>query len=132
MASDPTAYPDATIVFITDTIAGQGWQGSGVLIAPDEVLTASHVVYNSIAGEASDITVTPAYDAGYAPYGSATGTTIHYEAIQDQNETISNAQSQFDFAVIHLSRPFADLGTMGLEANIRRPCKAGSMSATNP
>ncbi len=45
MADTDLAYPYDTIVRITDTIGGQMWQGSGVLIAPDEVLTASHVVY---------------------------------------------------------------------------------------
>ena len=30
--------------------------------------------------------------------------------------SISNDQSQYDYAVIHLSQSFAGLGTMGLEA----------------
>ena len=41
---------------------------------------------------------------------------VHYDYISDPNDTISNYWSQFDFAVIHLSRPF-DIGNMGLAAN---------------
>lgn len=115
--SDTTSYPYDTIAYITDTIAGQGWQGSGVLVSPDEVLTATHVVYSSTGGVASNITVTPGYNAGLAPFGSATATEIHYFAIQDPGDTISNQQSQFDYALIHLSKPFTGLGTMGLESD---------------
>jgi hypothetical protein len=50
--SDPASYPYDTIAYITDTIDGQGWQGSGALKSPDEVLTPSHVVYNSTCASA--------------------------------------------------------------------------------
>lgn len=43
MAFDPTTYPYDTVVRITDSLG----QGSGVLVAPDEVLTASHVVHDT-------------------------------------------------------------------------------------
>jgi len=117
MAFETTTYPYDTVVYITDTIGGQGWQGSGVLISPDEVLTASHVVYSSIYGAASDITVVPAYNAGSEPFGAATGTYIHYFQIQDPGDTITTQQSQFDYAVIHLSESFTDLGTMGIQSD---------------
>jgi V8-like Glu-specific endopeptidase len=119
MSFDSSLYPYDTVVHITDMIDGQGWQGSGVLISPDEVLTASHVVYNSTYGTASDIQVAPAYNYGAEPFGVTTGTYIHYFTIQDANEVISNQQSQFDYAVIHLAQPFAYLGTMGLESNFQ-------------
>ena len=53
MPSDPALYPYDTIVFVTSTMGGRTVQGSGVLISPDEVLTASHVVYSSTYGAAS-------------------------------------------------------------------------------
>ena len=119
MAFDTTSYPFDTVVFITDTIGGEGFQGSGVLISPDEVLTASHVVYSSTLGAApaSSITVAPGYNAGSKPFGTATGTIVHYMPIQDPSGSITNQQSQIDFAVIHLSQPFTNLGTMGIESN---------------
>ena len=85
MAVDPTAYPYDTVVRITDTIGNTDYQASGVLISPDEVLTASHVVDIAGVGAASDIVVTPAYEDGTAPYGSADGTYVHYIPIDDVN-----------------------------------------------
>jgi V8-like Glu-specific endopeptidase len=119
MPADSTSYPYDTMVFITDTIGSGHFQASGVLISPDEVLTASHVVYSSTDGTASNIEVKPAYDMGTAPFGSAAGTFFHYNQIQDANDRISPQQSQSDYAVIHLSRPFTGLGTMGLLANFQ-------------
>jgi len=116
MSFDSSSYPYRTVVYITDTIGGAGLRGSGVLISPDEVLTASHVVYSSDSGPAADIRVTPAYSNGYAQFGSTTTTNFHYFQIQDPNDTISPFQSQFDYAVIHLSQSFSSLGTMGLLA----------------
>ena len=119
MSFDSSSYPFNTVVYITDDIDGQAWQGSGVLISPDEVLTASHVVYNSAYGPASDITVIPGYNDGTEPFGEAAGTYVHYFQIQDANDLISEQQSQNDYAVIHLSTPFTGLGTMGLESDFQ-------------
>jgi V8-like Glu-specific endopeptidase len=128
LAFDTTSYPYDTVVFITDTIGGQGFQASGVLISPDEVLTASHVVYSSTLGaaSASSITVTPGYNAGSKPFGTATGTIIHYMPIQDPSGFITNQQSQIDYAVIHLSQPFTSLGTMDIAPNF----PGGSVNVT--
>jgi V8-like Glu-specific endopeptidase len=117
MTINPSTYPYDTIVRITDTINGQGYQGSGVLISPDEVLTASHVVYIDGQGSATNIVVTPGYNDGTSPYGSVAGTTFHYFDIDDLNRVITNQQSQFDYAVIHLATPFSSAGTMGISAN---------------
>jgi V8-like Glu-specific endopeptidase len=116
MSYDATSYPYDTVVYITDMIGGQSWQGSGVLISPDEVLTASHVVYTEGIGAATDIVVSPGYNLGSSPYGSAQGTYIHYFQIDDAGDTISSDQSQYDYAVIHLSSSF-DVGSMGIESN---------------
>jgi V8-like Glu-specific endopeptidase len=114
---DTSAYPYDTVVHISDTIGGEPFVGSGVLISPDEVLTASHVVYAEGIGTAADIVVTPGYQVGYSPYGSAQGTVTHYFPIHDANDLIPYDQSQYDYAIIHLSSPFADAGTMGIESN---------------
>ena len=117
MPSDPAIYPYDTIVFITGTMGGRTVQGSGVLISPDEVLTASHVVYSSTYGAASRVIVSLGYDRGIAAIGSVAAATVHYNRILDPGDTISTQQSQFDYAVIHLSTPFTSVGTMGLQAN---------------
>jgi V8-like Glu-specific endopeptidase len=110
MTVNTTIFPYDTVVRITDTIGNQDYQASGVLISPDEVLTASHVVYTAGVGTATNIVVTPGYE-GSAPFGSAVGTTIHYNQIDDANDQITNYSSQYDFAVIHLSTSFTSIGT---------------------
>jgi V8-like Glu-specific endopeptidase len=117
MADNTSSYPYDTVVMITDTIGSQSWQASGVLISPDEVLTASHVVYIQGVGTANNIVVTPGYNDGSSPYGSADGTYFHYFPIDDANRSITNEQSQYDYAVIHLSTPFTSAGYMGIESN---------------
>jgi V8-like Glu-specific endopeptidase len=117
MSDSTSSYPYDTVVRITDTIGGESWQGSGVLISPDEVLTASHVVYIDGVGTATNIVVTPGYDDGSSPYGSVAGTSFHYEGIDDEDRSITNEQSQFDYAVIHLATPITSAGYMGLEAD---------------
>jgi V8-like Glu-specific endopeptidase len=110
-----------------------------VLIAPDEVLTVSHAVYISGVGTASDIAVSADYDDGSAPDGSSAGTYIHYLTVQDANGTITNQQSQYDYAVIHLDTPF-DVGTMALDSNFQGgavdvtgyPAWAGGVLVNNP
>lgn len=126
MPSISDVYPYDTIAYITDMIDGQTWQGSGVLIAPDEVLTASHVVYSSTYGVASNITVSLGYDSGNAAIGSTSAVAVDYNPIQDPNDTITTQQSQYDYALIKLATPFTGVGTMGLEADF--PSGAVSVS----
>lgn len=87
-----------------------------MLISPDEVLTASHLVYITGVGTATNIQVTADYSSGAKPFGTVQGISIHYINIDDANEMISNADSQDDFAVIHLAQPI-NTGVMSLEAN---------------
>ena len=113
MSPDSTNYPYSPVVFITDVIGNTEYRASGVLVAPNEVLTASHVVYQQGVGTATDIVVTPGYD-GAAPFGSAAATNIHYFTVADAGGTINNYASQSDYALIHLNQSFNDTGVMGL------------------
>ncbi len=117
MNLDPAVYPYDTVVRVTDVIGNYEVQGSGVLISPDEVLTASHVVYMQGIGTATDVVVAPSYNDGVAPFGTEAGAYFHYNAVDDTNGLISLQSSQDDYAVIHLAQPFADPGAMGYEAN---------------
>src|SRR4051812_47823622 len=94
-----------TAVRITDRQGSGGIQGSGVLIAPDEVLTAAHVVWNPVTGPATNIVVAPDYQQD-ALYGTARGIAVHYFPIAIRNDLIPFSQIQTDFAVIHLDRSF--------------------------
>ena len=112
MPSSTTVYPYNAVVYVTVNYPDFSGQASGVLISPDEVLTASHVVYSQDEGTASSITVSPGYNNGSTPYGSVSGVSFHYNPIDDSGDTISGYYSQYDYAVIHLSHPFTGLGTM--------------------
>ncbi len=103
---DPTQAPYTAVVRITDTIGGVRYLGSGVLISPDEVLTANHVSYKggAVTGLATDIDVGPGYNNGYGAAGDYVGTVTHYTAA-DNDPNISFADVQTDFSIIHLSMP---------------------------
>ncbi len=59
--------------------------------------------------------MTPGYNGvGDGPFGSASVTSYHYNQIDDTGDTITFAQTQSDFAVLHLSRPFTGLGTFAV------------------
>lgn len=111
-----TEFPYNTVAYINDTINGIFNAGSGVLVSPDEVLTASHMVWSSLGYAANNITVAPGYNGGSTPYGDYSGSWIHYYNISDANGSESLASSQYDVAIIHLSSPVST-GYMGLQSN---------------
>lgn len=103
--------PETAIVLIQDTLAGVTVSASGFLISPDEVLTASHILYDSGSRTtATNITVTPDPSTTGSPYGTYAGSTLpHYNAIADANDSINNnaAGVGMDFGLIHLTQPVA-------------------------
>ena len=112
--------PADSVVFITSlltpataTTPALYEQGSGVLIAPDEVLTAAHVVYGSSGNLLTGTLVSPGYQSSVV-YGVAAADTIHAEAFTDFTQ-LSGTQS--DFALIHLSTPITDVPVMALGAD---------------
>ena len=113
---DSTSFPYSTFVRIITTINGNQYQGSGVMISPDEVLTAAHVVWQTGAGLATNVQVTPGYSAGLAPFGTFSGTVTHYNAIDDTDDVIDESQIPNDFAVVHLSSP-TGAGSLPLDAD---------------
>lgn len=105
-APDLKSLPYNAIVRITETIDGNGWQGSGVLISPDEVLTAGHISYKSGNGGhvAENIEVVPNYQQGSEPFGAYVGTVAHYIPVINEPYITYDGMSQ-DYSIIHLSKP---------------------------
>ncbi len=101
---NPGITPNDGVLYITDKIGNDYWQGSGVLISPDEVLTASHVLFHVGDAPATDIEVTASANAN-EPATTTLAANIHYFPIDDTGGDISLATSQTDYAVIHLAHP---------------------------
>jgi V8-like Glu-specific endopeptidase len=104
------------VVYITDTIGEEDFQASGVLIAPNLVLTAAHVVYEAGVGTATNIVVSPGYDQGVAPFGSAYALSYNDNPVADYGDEESLSTSEDDLALIKLGTSFAgptifDLGS---------------------
>jgi V8-like Glu-specific endopeptidase len=85
--TDPASTYWRSIVYIESTFStGATFTGSGVMVGPNDVLTASHVLYMAQQGGAAvSVRVIPAYDPSpfSAPYGDLTSTSFHYFANYD-------------------------------------------------
>lgn len=100
--SATTTAPLNGIVYITSRIGSQTYQASGVMIAPNLVLTASHVVWETGVGSATTITVAPGYGSGIAPYAVAYGVSYNFNPIDDFNDQATIGSVEDDYAVIKL------------------------------
>jgi len=115
--SGNSSAPLNGIVYITDTIGSGRYQASGVLIAPDLVLTAAHVVWQEGVGSATNITVSAGYSQGAAPFGQAYALSYDYNATADAGgeETLSTTQQ--DYALIKLGSPVVGATSFALGSN---------------
>ena len=114
MTTTSTSPTDA-VVYVTSLVSSSASgdlyeQGSGVLIAPDEVLTAAHVVYDAAGHTFTDTEVSPGY-AGKVVYDVVAAQTIHAMPVADWTQLSGTAG---DFALIHLAAPITDVPVMAL------------------
>ncbi len=126
--SDPTAELWRSIVFIQINFpSGAAYGGTGVMVGPNDVLTASHALYMpDQGGAASSVIVTPA-NWGQAPYGQYTSNSFHYYTDFDpDNDKVlmpgdggpGLAGSEHDIAIVDLSTPVGNqTGWMQLDPN---------------
>ncbi len=120
VGSSYTTYPYRAVVYVTATFAnGKSVTGSGAMVGPNDVLTASHVVHDSALGAATTITVYAGRDGSSSPYGSATGRrTNYYEVDSNRDGLLSQFESQYDVAVVGLGTRLGDrTGWFGLNPN---------------
>lgn len=101
--SDTTASPFMTVCFIQVTYPdGTTGTASGTLVYSNVVLTAGHVIYESQhGGWATQIKVIPARNNTYEPFGYA----MANQATTNE-EWITNANSNFDWAILDLDSSF--------------------------
>jgi V8-like Glu-specific endopeptidase len=116
MPSDTQLPPNNAVVFIDATFPGGDEFGSGVLISPDEVLTASHIVFDSVHNEVASSIKVEGFDADAAHF-EASGLSGYFNPIQFTPDLISDEESQLDYAVIHLSSMINNPTTMGLSSD---------------
>jgi V8-like Glu-specific endopeptidase len=117
-------YPFSAVVSVTATFAdGSTSGGSGVMVGPNDVLTAAHVLYDDIRGAAVSVTVSPGYQASALGDGAPFGT---YEAAEWQyydwdfngDDLLTREESQYDVGLIGLSSNVGEqTGWFGIDPN---------------
>lgn len=111
----PLVYPYDAVCRITVTFSsGQQGQGSGVIIGPHTILTASHVLWQAPYA-ATAITVYPGYENGGA---SISGAWIdHYHTLNDSGDYIDPSGEYNDYAVIDVAQDLWQYGSFGILPN---------------
>jgi Ca2+-binding RTX toxin-like protein len=113
--------PYRAVAYIEATFPnGQTYTGSGYLVGPNDVLTASHVVYSvADGGLATSVTVYAGRDGASQPYGAVQGQRIDYfQTDLDGDGLFTRSDSEDDFAVIGLGTRLGDsTGTFTLDPN---------------
>jgi V8-like Glu-specific endopeptidase len=108
--------PFNDVVLITDVIDGQGWRGSGVIIGPHTILTASHMLWQQDLGmSASQVSVYPGYEPGNAPIAGQEA--WHFNMVDDSGGMMSQSASASDFAIIDVAADLSSYGAFGTLAN---------------
>src|SRR5689334_20770811 len=116
MPGDPTStFPYDCVVLIESpdpSAAGYYFIGSGVVIGPHTVLTATHVVYDVSSGVADqNIKLYPAWngmDPALGPGAISTTYKDHFNAIAaNPSGDLFQSQSAVDYAVIDTSYTFS-------------------------
>lgn len=113
VGSQNSIYPYSAIVYIEATYLASGhtYSGSGVIVGENDVLTASHVVYEADEGGVADIiTITPGKDGFSDPYGSFEYDLVNYfEVDNDSDGYIYAYESEYDIAILGLNEKIGDL-----------------------
>ncbi|MGO1121053.1 hypothetical protein ACTL6U_20295 [Rhodovibrionaceae bacterium A322] len=107
-------YPYSSVVYVTATFSsGQVLTGTGLIANENNVVTASHLVYNDLyGGRAESVTITAGLDGTKAPFGSYT-TSSFYANPWDENgshDVDSTSEASNDFAVLGFDQKITSKG----------------------
>lgn len=102
--TDTTATPWRMIGQVRAWWGDRGYTGTGVLVGPDQVISAAHCVYRAeLGGWADRATFTPARADNSQPYGSAG--VIRYALPRGYTQQQNEAQ---DIVLVTLDQPLGD------------------------
>jgi V8-like Glu-specific endopeptidase len=114
-------YPYSSVVYVVSTFPnGDMLSGTGVMVGPNDVLTASHLLWNvEDGGAAVSVSISPGYDNGATPYGTyAAAEWSYYELDVDGDDRLTIDESQYDVGIIGLSSRVGDqTGWFGMDPN---------------
>ena len=107
---DSNSFPYSAVAYIEATFNdGTRVSGSGVLVGRNDVLTASHVLYDPIQGAAADVNVEFGRDGGALPYGAFEAAGLNYfELDTEQPGFLFQSESEYDIALVSLSDAIGD------------------------
>ena len=115
-------YPYSAVCEVVATFKdGASFQGSGVFVSANDVLTASHMLWQTDhGGAATSVTVYAGRDGASLPFGAHSAAQWNYYQINDHLDQISHSDAQFDVGIISLAtndRLGAQTGTFGMDPN---------------
>jgi len=113
-------YPLSAVCEVVATFSdGYSEQGSGVMVSANDVLTASHMLWQTDhGGAATSVTVYAGRDGGSTPFGAEQASQWFYYEINDHNNLISHSDSQYDVGIISLATREGDqTGWFGMDPN---------------
>src|SRR5215470_4568870 len=113
-------YPDRAVCEVFAHFTDGTWeQGTGVFVSANDVLTASHMLWQvDHGGEADRVTVIPGANGSYQPYGQFEAAHWYNYQVADGNDQITRQQSQYDVGIVSLGTREGDVvGWFGMDSN---------------
>ncbi len=126
---DDDQYPARAVVYIEASWGSRTYTGSGFLVGRNDVVTASHVVYNAaLGGKPSSLKVYPSYNPGKSDNTSYSIAKLQFFTNFDPDSDgklitgdlyrASQSGSEIDVALLTLSQPIGDAyGYLGIDWN---------------
>lgn len=115
-----TVHPYRSVVYLQMTFGNQTYVGSGVMIAPNLVLTAGHNIYNRETGAwASSVIAVPGRNDNSSPFGTYSSSTYYtFRQFKTEGNVIP---SNYDIAVVKLNKNVSsEVGYLPLAYDVSR------------
>src|SRR5262249_2602284 len=115
---DDGRYPYSAVCEVFATFSdGFVGQGSGVLVSANDVLTASHVLWQTDhGGAATSVTVYPGENGSFPPYGAQQAKHWYYYQIGDSGNSEKAQAAQYDVGIVSLGTRVGDhTGWFGMD-----------------